>query len=99
MAARFHEAQSEKIVENHSLSQHQIFTFKHRQCFPLSSDIHVTSRMFGAQTDKVLLLFHGKIQHGEGRGVFFLGNGFAYYFQVGGIFDLSIHDLNITILA
>lgn len=55
--------------------------------------------MFGAQTDKVLLLFHGKIQHGEGWGVFFLGNGFAYYFRVGGIIDLSIHDLNITILA
>lgn len=71
MVARFHEAQSEKIVENHSLSQHQIFTFKHQQCFPLSSDGDVTSRMFGAQTDKVFLLFHGKIQHGENRSVFF----------------------------
>lgn len=34
----------------------------------------------------------------EGRW-FFLGNGFAYYFRVGGIIDLSIHDLNVTILA
>lgn len=101
-AARVHEAQSEKIVENHSLSQHQIFTFKCRQCFPLSRDIHVISRMSGAQTDKGFLLFHGKIQHGQSRSVFFfffLGNGFAYCFRVGGIIDFSIHDLNVTILA